>query len=269
MDTGLTRIPDIIKAGAYLHSDSDTSDAIFVVDFLSSGQSYQYEAVRLGPYTKQNEWIYMEFITDVPADAALQDEVRIYFWNPSRDETVHVDNFSAECLWLNREVFQGERKAGPVKDVVAVRTVYQDMEAGTGWANPHTLTHELALFGKRSCRIDRQHPFSISLQVPVAGYIDSQGRIRVSGYVYSTVKKPVTALVVDFRNKTGSYRYVPYYMNGRSRFLDWEFIDCVVDLPKGVKPDDQVWIYFWNSSSEEVFYIDQLQIDFITTKPSI
>jgi hypothetical protein len=256
-----------IQVSAFVHTDSDTSRSTLVADFNDPIGTFLYVPVALDPYLKRNEWIFVEILIDVPYDISDKDDVLIYFWNPSESETVHIDDLTVNFISLKENAMANGWSRHAVKDIAGIESRFNDMESDHGWKNSQGLTSEFALFGKRSCRIDSHQPFSISLQVPVNGYIEKTGRINVSAYVYSTVSHSATTLVVDFRNEAGSYLYVPCYMNGRSRFMEWEYIECTVDVPPARLDNDQVSVYFWNPSQEEVFYIDHLRVDFIDTKP--
>jgi hypothetical protein len=90
------------------------------------------------------------------------------------------------------------------------------------------------------------------------------GKIRISAYVLSTVRNSSAVLVTDFRRSGKSYRYEPFFMNMRSRINEWEHVESVISLPGDRLPGDDVFIYFWNASDEEVFYIDNMKVEFIT-----
>jgi len=263
MPAGINLAHPEIKVSACIHTDADTSSAILVADFRDRGTSYFYSPVALGPSLSKEKWICVESLINMPPVVLPEDEVLIYFWNPSKKEAVHVDDLRIDFLSVTPSGIRSTANIDPRK-ILFDTAFFHEMEYPEGWKNEATLSEERPLFGKRSCRISSGNPFSVSLQGLPENYMKGNGVIRTGAYVYSMVKNSSAVLVVDFRRAKESYAYEPYYMNMRSRFKEWEYIEFVAPVPGGRLPGDEVFIYFWNASGDEVIYIDDMSVEFIT-----
>ncbi|HNS17259.1 MAG TPA: hypothetical protein PKH94_06560 [Bacteroidales bacterium] len=252
-----------IEVSAYIHTDAEPSRAFLVTDFQRRGTSYYYLPVRLGPCLRKHNWTLCEFLVTPPDLMNEEDNLVIYFWNPDTAEVVHVDDLTIRFLSLKQP---GGNPAGWMgrQSVASDTVLLHTMEYRIGWNNEGTLTGEKALYGKQSCRISAANPYSVSIQGALDEFLEGTGWIRISAYVLSSLKKSSVALVVDFRRDGKSYRYVPYYMNERTRFNEWEHITFTTFVPDERLPGDEVLIYFWSASREEVFYIDNMQVEFMT-----
>ncbi len=252
-----------MEVSAYVHTDTEPSRAMLVADFQRQGKSYAYRPVRLQPFLRAQRWIQCEFLIAPPEAMNENDEVVIYFWNPDTAEVVHIDDMDVRFFSMKKSADSSAGWAERPK-VRSDTMLMHTMEYRAGWKNEGTLTADKALFGKQSCRISARDPYSVSLQVPLDVYLHGTGMIRISAYVHTSAKKSSVAIVADFRRGGKSYRYVPYYMNERTRYLEWEYVECTVYTPEDRLPGDEVLIYFWNASREEVFYIDNMQVEFMT-----
>lgn len=253
-----------IKVSAYIQTTSDTSGALLIADFFSDGESFHYSSISLSPCLKMGRWMYTEFLIPMPEAITDKDEVLIYFWNPSGTEIAHIDNL--EIMFFSRSVeISGDRVLIDSREIKEKRIFTHDMEYSRGWKNESTLSADRSLFGKQSCMIHKEQPYSVSLQGALDTLLKGEGAIRISAFVLTDAKNSAVSLVTDFRRDGKSYHYEPCYMNGRARFLEWERIKFTTSPPTGRMPGDMVYIYFWNSSPEETFYIDNLSIEFLTT----
>jgi hypothetical protein len=252
-----------IQVSTYVHTNADTSGAVLVADFHDHNKSFFYAPFALGPSLRKDRWIYVESLVRMPPVLHVGDEVLIYVWNPSANEVVHVDDLRIDFLSVKEAGLTNADKIDPRK-VLSDTVFLHEMEYRIGWKNEGTLAEGLALYGRRSCRISAENPYSVSLQGPLDDFMKGSGKVRIGAYVYSTARNSSASLVVDFRRNGISYRYEPYYMNMRSRFREWEYIEFVAPVPDVRMPGDEVFIYFWNASTDEVFYIDDMKVEFIT-----
>lgn len=253
-----------IKVSAYIRTTTDTSMALLIADFFSNGESFHYSSISLSPCLKKEAWMYAEFLVPMPDVIKDRDEVLIYFWNPSAKEIAYIDNLEVEFFSRSNEI-SGDRVWIDRREMKEKRTFTHDMEYSRGWKNESTLSDDQSLFGRQSCLIFREQPYSVSLQGALDTLFRGQGYIRISAFVLTDAKNSAVSLVTDFRRDGNSYQYEPCYMNGRTRFLEWERIEFTTRPPSDWLPGDMVSIYFWNASPEETFYIDNLSIEFIMT----
>ncbi|MDD5508421.1 MAG: hypothetical protein PHD25_08860 [Bacteroidales bacterium] len=260
---GMDLLHPEIQVSAYVLTDADTSRAVLVADFRDRGRSFYYSPFALGPSLRKDRWIFVENLITMPPVLKADDEVLIYFWNPSKCEVVHLDDLRIDFLSVKETRSMSTDVIDP-RMILSDTALLHEMEYPIGWKNEVTLSDALALYGRRSCRISADNPYSVALQGPLTGFMKGDGKIRIGAYVHSNARNSSTTLAVDFRRNEKSYRYVPYYMNMRSRFMEWEYVEFVTPVPDDRLPGDEVFIYFWNASPDEVFFIDNMNVEFIT-----
>ncbi|MBP6976698.1 MAG: hypothetical protein PHD61_07110 [Bacteroidales bacterium] len=260
-------IDPAMEISAYIHTSAAPSRVILVTDFQRNRKSYHYVPIRLESFLWKQQWNYCEFLISLPGVMKDDDEVVVYFWNPDTAEVVHIDDLTISFLSLKKPAVSPAGRSG-LPEVISDSVLLHTMEYRMGWKNEGTLTNEKALYGKQSCRISKANPYSVSLQASLDDVVGENGLIRISAYVFTTSKKSSSALVLDFRRDGKSYRYESYYMNERARYHEWEYLTFTAPMPDGRLPGDEVLIYFWNASHEEIFYIDNMKIEWMTLSDS-
>ncbi len=89
-----------IKVGAYINANTRRPSSQVVISYDSYGESYGYKAFKVEEYSKRNKWVYVEFLFNVPDLRTEGDIVKIYFWNPGKNETLFIDDIKVEFLSL-------------------------------------------------------------------------------------------------------------------------------------------------------------------------
>jgi hypothetical protein len=88
-----------IMVSAMVYSATKTTKAQMVINFLNTeNQSLGYHCLYLDDFLPQNKWTTIEFLVKVPEAIAAGSQIAAYFWNPSKNEVVFVDDFGVFYL---------------------------------------------------------------------------------------------------------------------------------------------------------------------------
>lgn len=87
-----------VRVNANVMSDQFKSNAVMVVDFQSNGKSVSYMPVYLNSSVIKGEWVGLDLELKYPKLAQNITEAIIYFYSPSFDEELMIDDF---CVKLN------------------------------------------------------------------------------------------------------------------------------------------------------------------------
>jgi hypothetical protein len=82
-----------IKAFVYVTKPTKASLAVQLVNSATDGTSVFNQAIDLGSKVKkEGEWTEINEVVDLPASAEPGNELRVYTWGASGDETVYLDD---------------------------------------------------------------------------------------------------------------------------------------------------------------------------------
>ncbi len=73
-------------------------------------------------------------------------------------------------------------------------------------------------------------------------------------------------MVLDFIKNGKSYSYNGFEIKNFIHTNNWEKVEFGLTLPENIKPiQDSMVIYFWDDKANDTTFIDDLQVEFITT----
>ncbi len=138
-----------------------------------------------------------------------------------------------------------------------------DSLAGWGIESP-SLTREQAHSGQYSIKIQKGIDYSLTYK-NVLGRISPTrvNKITVQGYVYTTKPTNASLAVQLVRSETdGTNVYNEGVSLGRKakKVGQWTKISQTFDLPAEASATNQLRIYMWGASDDEIVYLDDLQV---------
>ena len=86
--------------------------------------------------------------------------------------------------------------------------------------------------------------------------------IKISADIFSDQKYSGGSLVVEFLFNEINYSYNPLYLKKYNRKDKWVPVEFAFYTPEPFTANDQVKIYFYNNSEDEVFMVDNLKMEF-------
>jgi hypothetical protein len=72
----------------------------FVTDVISKNKSLHYSADFIKNDAVPGQWSLVEYVQKIPAGMKPEDVIKIYFWNPSEDEIVYIDDIEYKFISL-------------------------------------------------------------------------------------------------------------------------------------------------------------------------
>ncbi|MCX6268524.1 MAG: hypothetical protein NTW16_14405 [Bacteroidetes bacterium] len=93
----------IIRIEAFVLKPGKKTEATLVVDFETDGKSVSYNALTLDSYTREGRWTRIEAAFYVPLNLPLNGSVKIYFFNPSPDQKLFIDDLRIDFISLKDE----------------------------------------------------------------------------------------------------------------------------------------------------------------------
>ena len=140
-----------------------------------------------------------------------------------------------------------------------------DFESLTGWSAEHpSLTREKAHSGQYSIKIQKGIDYSLTYR-NILGKISPNriDKLRIKAFVYLT--KPTQAslavqLMQSATDGTSIFNQAIILSSKVKNMNEWTKIDEVVDLPANAAPGNELRIYTWGASNDEVVYLDDLQV---------
>jgi len=255
----------VIKISADIFSDQKNTGGSLVVEFLFNEINYSYNPLYLKTYNRQNKWVPVEFAFYTPELISSNDEIKIYFYNDSKNEVLMVDNMKIEFISLADDTEYIEHiKTPKVKSIKRVH-ILDSFDSDLGWQNSHTLSREVSLSGSTSCKINFDQQYSITFEQNIDTLIfPGKAYIKVNASVYSETPVTETRLIIDLINKGNSYSYNPFFIQDKVLPGEWSTIEYIYTVKEIKSLSDIVKIYFWNPSESEIIFIDDLNIEFIS-----
>ena len=140
-----------------------------------------------------------------------------------------------------------------------------DFESLTGWdtENP-SLTREKAHSGQYSIKIQQGIDYSLTYRNILGKMASSRiDKIRIKGFVYLT--KPTQAslavqLMQSPTDGTSVFNQAIKLQDKVKNVGEWTEINEVVDLPASAAPGNELRLYTWGATNDEVVYLDDLQV---------
>jgi len=93
-----------IVVDAYIFSDSIVRKSRFVVNFIKGGKVKDYKAFFFGDKIKSGKWSLVEYFFAVPQPVSDFDKIKVYIWNPTKNETIFADDMEIEFLSLKKKL---------------------------------------------------------------------------------------------------------------------------------------------------------------------
>lgn len=87
----LKNIPKKINVTMWIYAPQANPKATLVVDINSNGKSKYWRNSALNGVTDAKEWKKMSATFDLPSNLDIKDELKIYVWNPDKQE-LYIDD---------------------------------------------------------------------------------------------------------------------------------------------------------------------------------
>ena len=140
-----------------------------------------------------------------------------------------------------------------------------DFESLTGWdtENP-SLTREKAHSGQYSIKIQKGIDYSLTYRNILGKMASSRiEKIRIKGFVYLT-KPTQSSLTVQLMQSptdaTSVFNQAIKIQNVVKNVGEWTEINEVVALPANATPGNELRLYTWGATNDEVVYLDDLPV---------
>ncbi|MBN3035939.1 MAG: hypothetical protein JW861_10165 [Bacteroidales bacterium] len=254
----------IIRVQAEIHSNLRRSRATVVVEFQTGGHTYSYNPFYLGPYNKTRSPVEVVFAIYPPEPITPCDQVKVIFFCGDSAETLTVRDPAVEFLSMTKDSTLYPRVDVSESLIVSRFTVVNDMEEGYGWSNTSTLTGMQAYEGYRSCRTGPDAPFSVTYEGRFPDTLpEGHGLLAMHSMIFSKGNDSQTRLVIDISAEGYNIIYRPFFIGPQVSPGQWSpvcFFMDTDDVPEG----SSIKAYFWNPSSNQEVWIDNMVLDFIT-----
>ena len=122
--------------------------------------------------------------------------------------------------------------------------------------------------GNRSTFTCITNNFSASVKMPIPGFLlpNEYSKVRASALIKSRSPIGKCTMVLDFIKNGKSYSYNGFEIKNFIHTNNWEKVEFGLTLPENIKPiQDSMVIYFWDDKANDTTFIDDLQVEFITT----
>ncbi len=152
----------------------------------------------------------------------------------------------------------------PEKDIAGIKSVENDFETNKGWNNEDKVVNR---DGNKVIRMDSSNVFSAEFLDKFVPYFTTDtGIIKVSADILSNKKRSNTTAVIEFRTGNILYSYNTFYPGAYNKKDEWTHIEFAVYIPEPVTNEDFVKVFFFKGADDEIFYVDNIKIDFISMK---
>jgi hypothetical protein len=142
-----------------------------------------------------------------------------------------------------------------------------EQEYGASWMNPRTRNDTVFYSGKWSSKSNRMIPYTIGLETRIDTLFTTKNRlIRIDAITFSPKEVPDATLVVDYQLNGKSLSYNQFILEKYVRPNQWTPVSVAFYVPANFPDQGTVKVYFYNPSPLYNFYIDDLNIDFISLK---
>ncbi|OQX75538.1 MAG: hypothetical protein B6D61_10180, partial [Bacteroidetes bacterium 4484_249] len=88
----------VITARSMIYSDAAINETRLVIDFKNGDESVSYNTFDLNANFKTGKWSLFTINFVVPEMEPEADKIRIYFWSPSQDEQLYIDDVEFEFI---------------------------------------------------------------------------------------------------------------------------------------------------------------------------
>jgi len=164
----------------------------------------------------------------------------------------------ADCL----KVLYPEDYASLGSSTEKVAAFYNDCEGKTVWSQMQTLTLEKAFSGKRASKVGQGKEYSIGLEYPVKGLIDSLTNLTVDLRVFQNTLTHDAKLVFELVGEKSGHQWNGYRIADLTGTTNsWQLISKSISLPKEFYSAELFKVYVWNTSSDPI-YVDDFRIAF-------
>ena len=181
-----------------------------------------------------------------------------YIYPPGTiDFTIYKDSFTRLIPTAHVRV--------PEENVLSKETFENDFEDDYGWLNYGSVTDTLAFAGKYSSQPGLVNDYSIGLLVDAKPLIKSEYVwVKVSAEAFTDQSKTKGQLVVQLENKNQFYFYKPFYLKEYIVQNKWTHMEFRCTLPKLQAEDDQLRVFFFNTTKNDLLLIDNLKVEVIS-----
>lgn len=87
----LNDVPKKVKVNVWVYSLQPKPDASIVVEVSNNGKSKSWKNSGLEGVLKVKEWTEVSALFDLPSDLDINDQVKIFVWNPNK-RVLYVDD---------------------------------------------------------------------------------------------------------------------------------------------------------------------------------
>ncbi len=150
------------------------------------------------------------------------------------------------------------------RTVISVEEHFQDFEQQSG----NNISNKQKFEGGKAAVLNAQEEYAGNQSAAVPDFIEKEGfkKVKAAFWLYATEEISNIHFIFTFMRHDSSVAYVPFYMNRDNlRHNRWEYKEFGMDVPKAVKPGDELKVYFWNPDRKSAAFIDNLKIEFFLT----
>ncbi|MCD4734961.1 MAG: hypothetical protein K8R53_02865, partial [Bacteroidales bacterium] len=254
----------IVKITADINSDVRYSKASLNIDFQTSKFSYSKNTFYFGAYNQNGEWTRMEFAVYTHPFITSEDSVKVFFYDGDSTENLLVDNIKIDFITLlpgNSPAWITNYISNIEKSENIFLAIDQEFEKSGNRAFGNKITYK----GSMSYLCNSQHPFSITFTDSLHVQKDKEKYMIITTHIYPLTELGESRLITDYSLQGNSFKYEPYFLNQMFNQNQWNKLINISRLPKK-EGFFKVKVYFWNPSIYESFYIDDINIDYITLK---
>jgi hypothetical protein len=177
-------------------------------------------------------------------------------------------NITSEIYWDSFTTFTKKARVFiPVSGIVSSGVFINDMERDMGsvWMNPATRDDRFRHNGDWSSKTDRHMPYSVGLEVPADTLFTTGNRIvRINAWALSPKEITDATLVVDFQSAGKSLNYNQFPLLKFIRPGKWTPVSVAFYVPADLPDGATMKTYFFNPSPIYDFYIDDLEVVFLS-----
>ena len=255
----------VIKVKVDVNSNLQNSIATMVVEFQCKEFTYSYNPFYMGNYNHKNKWVTMEYAVYVPDLFTTGDYVKIFFYNPEKNETLLIDNLEIEFISLieEEELLDGI-DLPEAEDLKLSEFTYNPERTNQNWHNTGCFA-ESPSPGDLSCLIDHNNPYSLTFEAPINQLsLNERSCLIISADIFSEIPVTSTRIIADLPALNDNSGYYPIFISDKINPNEWTSIQSALMIPDSLDYNKSVKIYFWNPSKEEKVYIDNMKIQFLS-----
>jgi hypothetical protein len=255
----------IIKITADIKSNLKISKASLVVEFQCNSFSYSYNSFYLGNYNKKNNWVKMEYAIYIPERFTNEDMLKIFYFNPDKNEVLEIDNMEIEFISLieEKELLDGIDLA-ETNTIKHAKYIFKLDPSNPFWGNTACFSDSTGV-EKPFCLINKDNPYSLTFEA-FPKEIDVKGKtcIIINAGVLATNPETATRLIADIPVADGQNGYFPIFIAKKINAFQWSNIETVLNIDNVIASDKPIKIYFWNPSASEKVYISNMKIQILS-----